>query len=117
MGRSIPSDVLALLKDCPYFINTLDKLVTYKVEYADIVLRELGSIIVVNDLDGANKVSKLVNQRYKIVTLDGQVINAGGSITGGNISKQSNVIRDKYELERLEKELKNITNTIDADYN
>lgn len=114
-GRSIPSDVLALLKDCPYFINTLDKLVTYKVEYADIVLRELGSIIVVNDLDGANKVSKLVNQRYKIVTLDGQVINAGGSITGGNISKQSNVIRDKYELERLEKELKNITNTIDAD--
>ena len=114
-GRSIPSDVLTLLKDCPYFINTLDKLVTYKVEYADIVLRELGSIIVVNDLDGANKVSKLVNQRYRIVTLDGQVINAGGSITGGNISKQSNVIRDKYELERLEKELKNITNAIDAD--
>lgn len=114
-GRSIPSDVLTLLKDCPYFINTLDKLVTYKAEYTDIVLRELGSIIVVNDLDGANKVSKLVNQRYRIVTLDGQVINAGGSITGGNISKQSNVIRDKYELERLEKELKNITNTIDAD--
>ena len=114
-GRSIPSDVLTLLKDCPYFINTLDKLVAYKAEYTDIVLRELGSIIVVNDLDGANKVSKLVNQRYKIVTLDGQVINAGGSITGGNISKQSNVIRDKYELERLEKELKNITNTIDAD--
>ena len=58
--------------------------------------------------------------KYKIVTLDGQVVNVGGSITGGSLSNNQNLIKDKYDLEIKQLELNNLINKnnnfIDFDY-
>ena len=65
----------------------------------------MGNVLICNTIDTANKISKIIKEKYKIVTLDGQIVNVGGSITGGSILKQKNIITEKYELERKEKEL------------
>ena len=101
------------------FINIASNLVKYDQKYKNIILNQLGNIIVVNDIDTANKISKKLNYRYRIVTIDGEIINIGGSITGGNIKKQTNIISLKYELENEinnkkenEKQIENIENNI-----
>ncbi len=64
-----------------------------------------GNVLVAQDLDAANAVSNITYKRYKVVTLDGQVINAGGSITGGNISKIRTAKDTKDELNDIENKL------------
>lgn len=114
-GRDIPMDVLITLKKQHDFIDTFDHLVSYDNKYKDIVKRELGGVIVVNDIDGANRISKIVGNKYKVVTLDGQVVNVGGAITGGNLYKQNNVIKDRYELDEVTKHLKYTKNALERD--
>ena len=124
--RSIDPESLSIIKDNPNYLGTADTLVSYQEKYRNIILNQLGNVIVTNSISSANLFSKLLNHRYKIVTLDGQVVNVGGSITGGNQAKGTNVIKDKYELEKntrlletlrngntnLEKELSTITKDI-----
>ena len=64
------------------------------------IFNQLGNVLVVDNIDNANKISKKINNKYKIVTLDGEIINVGGSITGGTVKKKS-IISEKYELENL----------------
>ena len=106
------------------FINFASKLVSFNPKYSNIINYLLGNIIVVDNIDTANILSKKINFLNRIVTLDGDVINVGGSITGGNI-KIKNVILDKYELERKINEhklsldsIKNFENSINEnDFN
>jgi len=93
------------------FIGISDSLVKYESKYSNIIKNLLGNVIVVNNIDTANKLSRMIHFSNRIVTLDGDVINVGGSLTGGNI-KVRNVILDKYELESKIKEENNILNNI-----
>ena len=61
----------------------------------------LGNVIVMKDLNSANKISKVINNKYKIVTLDGDIVNPGGSITGGSVKSKSSILNSKYELEEV----------------
>ena len=88
------------------FIDIASNLVKYDIKYSNIIKNLLGNIIVVDNIDTANRLSKLINFNYRIVTIDGEIIHVGGSLTGGNI-KIRNVILDKYELESKIKEEKN----------
>ena len=97
-SRSIDVDTINKIKNIEGFINTADKLVNYKEIYKNIILNQLGNVIVVKDIDNANYISKLINHRYKIVTLDGQVVNVGGSITGGSVNNNT-IIKEKYDLD------------------
>lgn len=126
--RTIDSDVINILKNHNDYIGTADMLVSYDNKYKNIVLNQLGNVIVTKSIASANLISKLINNKYKIVTLDGQIVNVGGSITGGNSVKGSNVIKEKYELERnyhlvetikdgnknIEKEMANTTKEING---
>ena len=108
-------------------IGIAESLVKYDPKYNNIIKNLLGNIIVVNNIDTANKLSRMIHFSNRIVTLDGDVINVGGSLTGGNI-KIRNVILDKYELEskikeensiltnikKIEDDINNIDNTIRA---
>ncbi len=105
--RNIDLDTLDKIKKNECFIGIASDLVKYDKKYHDIVLNQLGNVIVTKDIDSANNISKQIRNSYKIVTLDGQVINVGGSITGGNQGKIRNTITDKYELEKLLFENKN----------
>lgn len=98
--RFIDNETLTLLKNTTGFINILANLITYDEKYYNIIFNQLGNVLVVDKLDNANIISKKINNRYKIVTLEGEIINIGGSITGGTIKKR-NIISEKYELENL----------------
>ena len=74
-------------------------------QYRGIVLNQLGNVIVVKDIDTLNKVGKLINYKYKIVSLAGEVQYAGGAITGGSLKSSSGVLNQKYELDDLKKDL------------
>ena len=103
--RYIEEDILNSISKIEGYINTLDNLVTYDQKYENIIKNQMGNVLICNTIDTANKISKIIKEKYKIVTLDGQIVNVGGSITGGSILKQKNIITEKYELERKEKEL------------
>lgn len=97
-GKNIDNDTLSKITLIPGFINTADKLVTYDPIYKNIITNRLGNIIIATDINSATYIGKFINNRYKVVTLDGQEINVGGSITGGS-SVNNNIIKEKYELE------------------
>ena len=98
--RFIDNETLNELKTKEGFINVLANLVSYDEMYKNIVFNQLGNVLVINNIDNDNIISKVINNKYKIVTLDGEIINVGGSITGGTIKKKS-IISEKYELENL----------------
>ncbi len=95
--------------DLNNIIGVASDLVKYDSKYSNIILNQLGNVIVVENIDIANLVAKQINYRYRIVTLDGQLLHVGGSLTGGSGQKMRNVIVDKYELENNLKKL-NILN-------
>ncbi len=93
------------------FIGIASNLIKYNSLYSNIVSNILGNVIIVDNIDNANRISKIINHRYKIVTLNGEVLHVGGSITGG-FNKTSNIITIKYELENYIKEYENKINEI-----
>ena len=76
--------------------------------YQNIINNQLGNVIITDNIDSANKISKLLLNRYKVVTLDGAQINVGGSITGGSLSNNQNFLKDKYELESYKLDLQKL---------
>ena len=76
-------------------------LVQADARYSDIVSNLLGHIIVVDDINEASRVARDNGFRSKVVTLDGQVVNAGGSFTGGSVQRSAGLFTRKQELEEL----------------
>jgi len=97
--RFLDMDTLSKLAIIPTYVNTLDKLVKYDKKYENIIKNQMGNVIVATDIGGANYISKIINHKYKIVTLDGQLVNVGGSVTGGSQLKGTNILKEKYELD------------------
>ena len=85
-------------------------LVKTEAKYQHIIDNLLGRIIVVEDLTEASAVARDLGYRNRIVTLDGQVINAGGSFTGGSTARSVGVFSRKQELEELRARLKKLEN-------
>ena len=108
--RNIDINTLNIITNIKGFISTADKLVSYEKIYQNIIENQLGNIIIATNIDSANNISNQINHRYKTVTLDGQVINVGGSLTGGQSSNNYNIIKEKYELENNEIEYNNLIN-------
>ncbi len=107
-SRKVDDETYNKIKNHLAFVDIASNLVMYENKYQNIILNQLGAVIVANNIDGANEIGKLINYRYKIVTLDGELLHIGGSITGGQNKKTSNVFNEKYEIEELEKKLNNI---------
>ncbi|MCI6266894.1 MAG: chromosome segregation protein SMC [Erysipelotrichaceae bacterium] len=106
--RYIDETFLNKVKNMDGFIGIASSLVRCKEIYHNIILNQLGNVIVADNLEHANQFSKMMMHRYKIVTLDGQQVNVGGSITGGSISTTRNLIQDKYELQTKTMELESL---------
>lgn len=110
-SRTIESET-KLLIDGEKVISTADKLIKYDLKYKNIIENQFGNVIVCNNLDSANELSKKINHKYKIVTLDGELLHVGGAITGGNDSRQNNIISIKYEYEQAIKNEEKLENEI-----
>ncbi|MGN0675087.1 MAG: chromosome segregation protein SMC [Oscillospiraceae bacterium] len=92
------------LEDCGGFVSLAVDLVGYQQELGGIFASLLGRIAVAEDIDSAAVIAKKYGYKFKIVTLDGQVINAGGSFTGGSAAKSSGVLTRKNDIEKLNSE-------------
>ncbi|WP_054949917.1 chromosome segregation protein SMC [Numidum massiliense] len=89
------------------FVGVAVDLVSYDRAYENIISWLLGQIVVAKTLNDANRLARLLNYRYRVVTLDGDIVNPGGSMSGGSkFKRQANLLGRKRELESLTKELK-----------
>lgn len=96
--RSLTKAEQEVLKD-PSVIDTGDMLVDTNPKFERVIKYLLGRILIVDNLNNGFKISKRMGNSIKIVTLQGDVINAGGSVTGGHISNNQNLLGRKREIE------------------
>lgn len=89
------------LDDCYGFIGVASELCSCEVKYNSILSSLLGKIVIVEDLNSATAIAKKYSYRFKIVTLDGQVVNAGGSLTGGSLNRNTGLLSRASEIEQL----------------
>ncbi|WP_096154666.1 MULTISPECIES: chromosome segregation protein SMC [Bacillus] len=98
--RSIPDYHHKQLQGDDAFVGMASELVHFDQNYQNIILYLLGNVIVAKDLKGANRLASIVQHRYRIVTLDGDVVNPGGSMTGGAVKQKNNSLLSRTrELE------------------
>ena len=96
------------LESCRGFVGIASDLVKSEEKYRGIVENLLARTVIVSDLDAAIAMSQRYHSRFKIVTLDGQVMNAGGSMTGGSVNKDAGILSRANELEKLTGEEKSL---------
>ncbi len=91
------------LDDCYGYIGVAADLCSCDSKYDKIKSSLLGKIVIVEDLNCAAAIAKKYGYRFMVVTLDGQVINAGGSFTGGSMNKKSGLLSRETEIANLKK--------------
>ena len=96
------------LENCRGFVGIASNLVTSEDRYRGIVENLLGRTVIVQDMDAAIAMANKYRNRFKIVTLDGQVMNPGGSMTGGSVNKDAGILSRANELEKLTKQEKQL---------
>ena len=89
-------------------------LVTYDEKYANIVSSLLGRIVVVDDINEASRTARALDYRNRVVTVDGQVVNEGGSFTGGSVSRSAGLFSRKQEIDELKKKVEALEKQRDA---
>ena len=106
------------LENCRGFVGIASQLVKSDEKYREIIENLLGRTVIVQDMDAAINMSQKYRSRFKIVTLDGQVMNPGGSMTGGSVNKDAGILSRANELEKLslqEKKLQEDRQILEAD--
>ncbi len=98
------------LRDLEGFVAIACDLVGFDDRYRNVMENLLGRIVVAEDIDSATLIAKKFGYRFRIVTLDGQVIHSGGSFTGGSAARSAGVITRKHEMEEAERKLKSMEN-------
>lgn len=96
------------------FVSVASKLIRCDEKYRGIVRNLLGRTVVATDIDAANEIARRMNFKIRLITLDGQLINAGGSFTGGQSLKSSNILTRRADIEKLEAEAKEAEKAMSA---
>ena len=102
------------LEACAGFVGIASNLITAEAKYRGVVENLLGRTVIVETIDNAISMAKRYGNRFKIVTLDGQVMNPGGSMTGGSVSREAGIFSRANELEKLTATEKNLTEKLNA---
>ncbi len=96
------------LDSCFGYVGIASTLVSADEKYSGIIGSLLGKTVIAEDIDSAVTIAKKHGYRFKIVTLDGQVVNAGGSLTGGSLAKNIGLLSRAGDIKRLEKEISSL---------
>ena len=104
-GKEVPKSVIDSLKNETGFIDVASHLVEFEPTYKDIIENQLGNVLVAKDIDAMNRIGKSTGYRYRVVTLDGEIMHTGGSLTGGSLKKQTSTLKLKSDLATTEKDL------------
>lgn len=110
--RGVDLDTLNVVRNMQGFISVLMDVVKYDSKYYNVVSNQVGNVLLVDNIDNANKISKIINQRYKIVTLDGDIVHIGGTMTGGSLNTSKSIFEEKHELETLRVKRREIAEVI-----
>ncbi len=112
-SRLVSDDVKERLEKINGYEGILSELISYDHTYQNILENQLGNVIVAKDIDSMNLIAKIMEYKYRVVALDGSIIYAGGSISGGTIKKSTN-INLKSELENNKLNLEKVNEKIDS---
>lgn len=104
-GRTIQENGLS---GCRGFVGIASELCSFDEPYREVVNFLLGRIAVAEDLDSAVAVAGKYGYRFRIVTLDGQIVNAGGSLTGGSLARNSGLLSRASEIEKIKKDVQEL---------
>ena len=125
-SRYIDEFTLNKIKSNSGFVGILSDLINYDPIYKNIMENQLGNVIVVRNIDDMNNIAKIIDYKYRVVSLDGSIIYSGGIISGG-VNKKNTNINLKKDLEECQSKLDNVRkrinnlkeelNNIDNDYN
>ncbi len=97
------------LEDCCGFVGVASQLCDCDDKFRNIRDNLLGKIVIAEDLNSAASLAKRYSYRFKVVTLDGQVVNAGGSLTGGSLARSTGVLSRASEIAQLRKQTEKLT--------
>jgi len=104
-AKNINSGDIEKIKNHKGFVNVANFLVKYDKEYDDIIKNQLGNVVVVRDMDALNDIGKILDYKYRIVSLDGEILYSGGSVTGGSFKNSTSALSDKLKLNEMQEEL------------
>ena len=100
-SRYLDIDTEKILENESGFVDIASNLVSCDKKFRSIIENQLGNVIVVDNIDSLNKIGKKINYRYRIVSLDGEILHSGGSITGGSNKSKESISYDKQRLTNL----------------
>lgn len=102
-GKSLPKNVRDMLEGSDGYIGVANEMVSHDATYGNIISSLLGTTIVSEHLQAGLQISKKIHNRYRIVTIEGDVIHAGGSMTGGATKRQqeSSLLARKNNLNKM----------------
>ena len=96
------------------YVGVASQLVQFDKRYTEIFNNLLGRTVVVEDMDCGIAIARKYSNRFRIVTLDGQVLNRGGSMTGGSVSRSAGILSRANELKELTARREALTEKLDA---
>ncbi len=102
------------LEKCRGFVGVASEMVSCDKQYKSVIDNLLARTVLVQDMDAAIAMAGKYANRFKIVTLDGQVINPGGSMTGGSVNREAGILSRANELEKLTQQEKQLQSQKDA---
>jgi chromosome segregation protein len=105
-GRSIPDSEKRSIEGMEGFVGIGVDLVQYDDTYRQIIGSLLGNVIIASQLEVANRIASKIQYRYRVVTLEGDVVNPGGSMTGGSQQKKTtSLLSRQRQIEEMDKEI------------
>ena len=96
------------------YVGVASQLVQFDKRYAEVFNNLLGRTVVVEDMDCGIAIARKYGSRFRIVTLDGQVLNRGGSMTGGSVSRSAGILSRANELKEMTARREALTEKLDA---
>lgn len=103
--RTIPDDIIRKINEIEGFIGIASDLISFDSKFMNIIKNQLGNVLVVRDIDALNYIGQILEHKYRIVSLDGEIMHAGGSLTGGTLKNDNSILKDKVALETTKKEI------------
>jgi chromosome segregation protein len=113
-SRKLHPQQLMDITSHPAYVSLAFELVNYAPENQSIIENLLGNVLVAQNLEGASQIARLCGFKYRVVTLEGDIVNAGGSLTGGALKQQSSLFSRKAELDKLVTTLADMEATIQS---
>ncbi|WP_308639215.1 chromosome segregation protein SMC [Paenibacillus silvisoli] len=106
-GRNIPEHDKRTIASMEGFVGVASELVSCDAKYAHIAENLLGNVLISETLEHANRIAAKCQYRFRVVTLEGDVVNAGGSMTGGSLQKKgANLLGRQRQIEQLDQEIR-----------